>query len=372
MKFYNNKNILFVIPDLTGGGAERVIVNIINNLDQKKYAITLALFNIEGELLKELNPKIKIVNLHKKSKLSFFKLLLNLRKLIKSINNVTVVSLLHYTNILSVLSCLYLKPRPRVIICEHSNHRKYLKNSKMKHLRRLLMRYTYKKADKIVAISNEMRDNLILDFNLLATNVLTIYNPIPINEIKKLAVDKQILKSMKISNKTTIIAVGRLTNVKRFDRLIRSFAYVRKYLNVRLLILGQGELLNELKYLSKKLNIEQDVLFLGFQKNPFAWLSMADLFVLSSDYEGFPMVILESMTCGTPVISTDCPTGPREIITNGENGILVPIDNEKELADSILMLLKDKKLRKKFSKNGELRANDFKVEKILPQYESLF
>jgi glycosyltransferase involved in cell wall biosynthesis len=368
----NIKKLLFVIPALTGGGAERVLLTIINNLDIEKYEITLVLFNKEGDLIKNLKNNIKIIIYQKRNKYSLVKLILQLRNTIKSFNKVTVISFLHYTNIISVISCLCLKKKPKLILCEHSNHRKYLPESKLWYFRKLFMKYTYKKADQIVAISREMRENLIIDFKLNPHKVNVIYNPIPIEEISQLAKDKSNIFSLKSDKKRKIIAAGRLARVKRFDRLIRSFAIVRKELDVSLLIMGQGELLNELKELTNRLNINEDVIFLGFQKNPYAWISIADIFVLSSDYEGFPMVILESMACGTPVISSDCSTGPREIISNGENGILVPVEDENILANAILSVLKDNNLKKKFSREGKIRVDDFKIDKIIPQYELLF
>ncbi|MHA1410840.1 MAG: glycosyltransferase, partial [Candidatus Odinarchaeia archaeon] len=128
----------------------------------------------------------------------------------------------------------------------------------------------------------------------------------------------------------------------------------------------------KLESLALELSINKLVDFVGFKSNPYSWIAKADLFVLASDTEGFPVVILEAMACGVPIISTDCLSGPNEIITNGKNGILVPVDNEKVLKDQMLNLLNDQNLRKMFSIEGKKRAENFRIEKILQEYEELF
>ncbi len=141
--------------------------------------------------------------------------------------------------------------------------------------------------------------------------------------------------------------------------------------NVYLIILGEGILRKELEILASKLNINKCVDFVGFKFNPYAWIAKADIFVLSSDFEGLPNVVIEAMACGTPVISTDCASGPNELITNGKNGILVPTVDENALAEAMGTLLRNENLRKKFSKRARKRAEDFRIEKIIPQYEEL-
>jgi len=139
-----------------------------------------------------------------------------------------------------------------------------------------------------------------------------------------------------------------------------------------LIVIGEGELRPVLCELARKLNIHESVEFVGFKENPYAWISKADIFVLSSDYEGFPNVLLESMACKTPIISVDCPSGPSEIITDCENGLLVPTHDEEGMAMAVKNLLNNQELRDQFSKEGLKRVEDFAIEKIFPQYEKLF
>lgn len=361
--------ILFVIPSLDGGGAEKVLSHILDYIDKSCYAISLALF---GKRDRDIPDVTELYDLKKKSRFSFFRLIYQLRKVIKELNPDTIVSMLHFTNIVTICASMFLPDKPQTIICEQNYHRAHIPKLRLGFLRKQLMRFAYRRADKIVAVSEKLKEALIADFNMNPNRVKVIYNAIPVDTIEKLSIN---VVSSDIFNKQggkVIIAVGRLTQQKRFDRLIKAFAAVREEKEAFLLILGQGELLEELKNLSRYLKVSEYVRFLGFKINPFAWISKADLFVLSSDYEGFPLVILEAMACGTPVISTDCPSGPGEIITNGKNGILCSSLNENELLEAMLALLGSKELRHKFSSEGRRRAEDFKIEDMVKQYESLF
>jgi glycosyltransferase involved in cell wall biosynthesis len=210
-------------------------------------------------------------------------------------------------------------------------------------------------------------------FGVLSRRIKVIYNFVDFRQIEKKA--KKEINYPFFANKDyhVIIAVGRLTEQKRFDRLLNAFALLKKEIkNVRLIVLGKGELFEKLNNLANELNIKDYVEFAGFQKNPWAWVSKAKIFVLSSDYEGFGNVIVEAMACGTPVISTNCLSGPNEIITHGKNGLLVPPADEKALAEAMRSLLENNKLRIMLAEEGKRRARDFRLEKILPQYERLF
>jgi glycosyltransferase involved in cell wall biosynthesis len=154
--------------------------------------------------------------------------------------------------------------------------------------------------------------------------------------------------------------------------LLRSYALVKDKVKAKLVILGEGKERRNLENLSRELLIEDRVILYGYVNNPYKFMRNAEIFVLSSKLEGFPNVLLEAMAVGVPVVSFDCPTGPNEIITNRENGILVEPGNEKELSDAIIELLSNKDMGKKFVANGLPRAEDFSIDKIIPQFTSLF
>ena len=369
----SKKKLLFVIPSLTGGGAERVVIHLINYLDKDKHDIVLVIFKDIRDCEKNLHSPVEIICLNKKSRWDFFKLILRLRKIMLDYKPNAVISLMFYTNIISVIARLFLRTKFRLIISEHNYPRKYLPKAPLGWLKKWLMNLTYPRADLILTVSKSIERVIKEDFNIQPEKIKTIYNPIPLEDIKGKSQEGVEHPFFKNGNAKVIIGIGRLLEQKRFDSLLRAFSIVRgKKEKVYLIILGEGKLREELEVLSSQLKVSKWIDFVGFKDNPYAWISKADIFVLSSDYEGLPMVLLEAMACGVPVVSTDCPSGPGEIITNGKNGILVPTANEEALADAIFNLLNDKNLQKKFSEEGKKRVEDFRVEKIVKQYEQVF
>jgi len=373
MNRYFKKKILFVIPSLSGGGAERVVVNLINFLDEEKYEKWLVLFESKLDYKEKITSSVKIISLKKKTRWDFLKLIWRLKSVIRNFKPNVVISFLFYANIITVLAkILSFSKRFKVIICEHNYAPIYLPKSRFAVIKKILLKFTYSRADLIIAVSDSIKKALVTVFHIPEFKIKRIYNPFYLEEIERLSREDIKLDVFHEKNKI-LISIGRLTYQKRFDRLLRVFAEIRKKMdNVYLIILGKGELKKELQSLAEELNIDKFVYFVGFQKNPYAWLSKADVFVLTSDYEGLPNVIIEAMACGVPVVSTDCLSGPNEIITNGKNGILVPPQDEKALAEAILKVLQDDNLKSKLIEEGRKRAQDFDIHKILPQYEKLF
>jgi glycosyltransferase involved in cell wall biosynthesis len=172
--------------------------------------------------------------------------------------------------------------------------------------------------------------------------------------------------------KPTILAVGRLTRQKGFSYLIEAFRQVRNTVPARLVVIGEGQEHQRLLNLTEALEIKSDVVFLGFQTNPYRFMSRADLFVLSSLWEGLPTVLVEAMACRTPVVSTRCPSGPTEIITDKVHGLLVPPADPTALAEAIVKMLKNPEMARKMALAGRQRAEDFRVDRSVQQYEKLF
>ena len=367
------KKIVFVIPFLAEGGTELIVVNLINFLSERKYEKWLVLFESKLDYKEKITSSVKIISLRKKTRWDFFKLIWRLRGIIKTLEPEIVVSFLFYANIITVLAKILSFFRQfKVIICEHSYTPIYLPKSRFAVIKKFLLKFTYSKADLIIVVSDSIKKALVTIFHIPESKIKRIYNPFYLEEIERLA-KKDIKLDIFYEKNKILISIGRLIYSKRFDRLLRVFTEIKKKMrNVYLIILGKGKLEKELQSLAEELNIDKFVYFVGFQKNPYVWLSKADVFVLTSDYEGLPNVIIEAMACGVPVVSTDCPSGPNEIITNGKNGILVPPGDEKALAEAIMKVLQDDNLRSKLIEEGRKRAQDFDIHKILPQYEKLF
>ncbi len=195
-----------------------------------------------------------------------------------------------------------------------------------------------------------------------------IYNPIVDEELLRKAEEPVDHPFFGEGRPPVILAAGRLHVSKDFPTLLRAFSLVRREVPSRLLILGEGEKRRELEELAEELGIREDLDMPGFVKNPYKYMRRASVFVLSSQWEGLPTVLVEAMACGCPVVSTDCPSGPAEILQGGECGLLVPPRNAEELAAAILRVLKDKTLAQELREKGKIRAMDFTVERAVREY----
>ena len=170
------------------------------------------------------------------------------------------------------------------------------------------------------------------------------------------------------NHKKTIIAVSRLNKVKRIDILINALYQINKVHDMQLIIVGDGPEENELKKLSMKLNLEENVHFLGFRNDAIQWMINSDVFVTASQVEGSPNSLIEAVCLGIPSIATDCPTGPKEILNNGAQGILIPMDSEKHMVDAIKLLIENQDLRNKFIKSSEISKLRYSSERIVNLY----
>jgi len=259
---------------------------------------------------------------------------------------------------------------------------------------RFLIPFLYRRA-RIITVSNGIRSELIENYNIEAKRIKVISNPVDVQLVGNLAEER--IEGDSPCEAPILITIGRLNKEKGHWHLLRVFSEIRKKMQCKLLILGKGELEGYLRKLSNELNIINDVMFLGWQNNPFKYLKSSSLFVLTSLHEGFGNVLIEAMACNLPVISTDCLYGPREIlapqmkdegmlnhIEYAEFGILVPcLDGkfrlanqpltleEQLLAESILRVLTDKNLHSHYALTGRKRAEDFDVNRVVRAYTNL-
>jgi glycosyltransferase involved in cell wall biosynthesis len=230
---------------------------------------------------------------------------------------------------------------------------------------RSLIKRLYPKATQISAISYGVKESL-LSFGICDSKIKVIYNPQPIKKIRKLATEAPAVELC--PDRKSIITVGRLVDEKDHVTLIRAFEKVRKRIKSRLYIIGDGPNREKLESLAESLDVADDVIFLGWQSNPFAILKQAELFILSSHFEGFGNVIVEAMVCGLPIVSTDCPSGPSEILKDGKAGLLVPVKDSDSLANAITKLLTDQQAYEEYSRKSLNRVNDFDVSLIAKEY----
>jgi glycosyltransferase involved in cell wall biosynthesis len=322
------KKILFIIHELTMGGAERVLVNLINNIDRDKFEIHLAIFNNEGELKNDLKEDIIVHDLKsKKVRKGIFKLY----KLIKKLKPDIIFSGIAHVNLMLAVLIPFLSKKIKFIARETNTVSEEIKNYKYKVLIKILYKIFYKNYDLIISQSNFMKNDLIKNFSILENKLVVINNPLDVDKINRMK--KDYISCIFEKRKINLLAVGGLRYQKGFDLLLKSFSLLDK--NFHLFIIGEGKEKTNLKKLAKELKIENRVHFLGFQFNPYKFMSKADLLVISSRYEGFPNVVLEANACGLPVVAFDCPGGTKEIIKNGKNGFLVKCGDINALAKAI-------------------------------------
>jgi glycosyltransferase involved in cell wall biosynthesis len=225
------------------------------------------------------------------------------------------------------------------------------------------MRWTYPWADGVIAVSSGVADDLAATIGLSRDRIDFIYNPIDTTAVRQRAEEPFEHPWLAPGEPPVVLGVGRLTAAKDFSVLVRAFAELRTQRRARLVILGEGELRPDLQALIAELGLPKDVIMPGFCDNPFVWMRRAEVFVLSSAWEGLPGTLIQAMACGTPVVSTDCPSGPAEILEKGKWGRLVPVGNAGALAQAILATLEDVTRPDVAS-----RAADFSIDSAVDGY----
>ena len=368
--------VTFFLQNLEVGGAERSLVRLANAINKKYFEVSFLLCSVRGALLQNLSKEIKVVDL--KSPHASRSLIKVVKYLHKEKPDI-ILSALEHINLISIAASFFCRKKPKVIITERSTLSRLHKYAahKTSHIlvARFIMPYLakifYKKADLIICVSKGVADDISKIIGDLPS-IKVIYNPVTDDSILKLVTEPITDFNISKEGLPIIIAVGRLTKAKDYSTMLKAVSIVLKDMPVRLLIVGDGEEREKIENFIKENGISDSVHLLGFQKNPLKYMAKADIFVLSSVIEGFPNVLVEAMACGVPVISTDCQSGPSEIIENGKNGLLVPVGDENLLAQAIVKLLKNLELRSEFSKEGKKRAQYFSIEKSVKEFEDIF
>lgn len=361
VKKTKKSNLLFILPLLNGGGAERVVINLLNHLDREKFTIHLALLEKKGRYLQELPTDINIIDLNvQKARYSFFKII----KTIKRVNPDIVFSTLGYLNLyISIFRPLFSKKtlfigRETTIVSIANQLETYPK------IFNFLYRKFYKNLDLIVTQSEFMKHDLVNHYAIPDQQIVVINNPIDINKVETMANEELVELERK---KINLLAVGRLKNrTKGFDDLLDMVNALDD--NYHLTILGEGPDEEKLKEQIKALNLENRVTLLGFVANPYAYMKQADLLLLTSHYEGFPNVVLEANLCGTPVLAFDAPGGVGEIIREDLNGKLVEHRDLNLFINEIKTFNFDKYDAQTMRENIYER---YSVNKIIRNYEQL-
>ncbi len=359
--------IAIFLMDLRGGGAERVMVNLSQGFLALGHAVEMVLVKPEGPYLSELPPTLPVINLGQ-SKL--LRALPGLVQYLRQNQPDILLTALEDTNIVALCARAIARVKTAVIVTVHTNLSKEMEFStsfKRRHVPKLIPLF-YPWADRVIGVSQGVVDQVI-QLGSPARSTQVIYNPVVTPSLFVKAMES--VQHRWLQPEATIpviIGVGRLIPQKDFPTLIRAFAQVQAQRPARLMILGVGDELAMLQSLVQSLSLTDVVNFVGFVENPFAYMAKAAVCVLSSLGEGFGNVLVESMAVGVPVVSTDCPSGPAEILADGQFGPLVAMGDVAGMATAIASML-DQPPEATILRQ---RALDFSLDRVVNDYLQLF
>lgn len=366
--FLRQPVIAILLPDLRGGGAERVCVNLANEFARRGIAVDLVLMQRQGELLADIDPRISVVDLSSR------RVRYGLRPLVTYLRGRkpdVLLANMWPLPVISLIARTLARCRTRVIGVEHTTWSidEQFARPATRFAIRSSMRLAYPRLDALVTVSDGAADDLSLISGLPRERLTTIYNPI-VGAPLKASPSEVFAKDWAEGSHAKVLAVGTLKAIKGFPTLLHAFARLRQRRDARLLILGEGDERSRLEGLVAALGLGEFVTMPGFALDTRPYYAAADLFVLSSTGEGFGNVIVEALDHAVPVVSTDCPSGPREILEDGKYGTLVPVGDVDALAaamDDALSCEHDRDSLKRRAQNFSLdKAADAYLDLLLP------
>ena len=360
-------SLLIVTPSFKGGGAEKVAVNLANQYASNGVKVTLLAVSPEGPYRELVKSCVKVVDVNGKS-LAFS--LFGVFKAIRAIKPTHVLSVIRETNIFVGLSRWFLALERVVFREANTLDHIYASPCYKRWLWYVLLRVSYANSDWVIANSKGTEEHLLKSKLVKSSKVKVIDNPVLPSEVDELLSEGVSNDWLMDPNLQVVLSVGRLHKQKNQALLVKAFADVEKKIsNARLIILGEGGEEARLRQLAKEEGIEKKFQIISFQKNPYPYYKHADVFVLSSNYEGFGNVVVEALSSGNPVICTNCPGGPKGILADGEFGILTEPDSRNELANAVIDILE----RRIIFEPAELikRSQEYSVKAASAKYWSL-
>ena len=353
---------MILLPDLRGGGAERVCIDLARDLVNQGFLVEFVLMNAKGELLDEARQQFAVVDLKvKRVRQTPFALARYLRKR----KPAAVIAHMWPLTSAAVLARCFALQKCKLLLVDHTTLSVSYASWGRAHnlLMKLSMALTYPWATAVAAVSRGAAEDAAKLACLPPHRVEVLHNPIP----QRTTPDQQALARVErlwgCPSGKRILTVGSFKDVKNYPLLFRAFAKLDDK-ELKLMLLGQGRNESLLRELSTNLGIADRVIFAGFHTDPSPFYATAALFVLSSDYEGFGNVIVEALSFGVPVVSTDCPSGPAEILNNGEFGLLTPVGDADALAQAMQRALLTDWNREAL----KARSRDFSPDKAASRY----
>lgn len=356
-------DIALFLPSLRGGGAERVMVNLAKGFVDSGYRVDLVLAKAEGPYLSQVPEAVRVVDL--KSQRVLYSLP-GLVSYLKQNHPRALLSTQTHANLVALWARKIGRISTRIAIREATTVSLNSQNapSLRGKLLPLMLPFFYRWADVVVANSYGGKQDLVRNTGLPLTKVKVIYNPVISSDLFGKSLETLEHPWFRSGAPPVVLGVGRLSKEKGFEVLIRAFAIVSKERKARLVILGEGEERLKLESLAHRLGLQGDVALPGFVDNPYPYMKRAAVFVLSSRWEGLPNVLIEALALGTPVVATDCPNGPREILEDGKWGRLVPVGDAKRLATAIIETLSEAQAPRPLQE----RAKRFSLDKAVSLY----
>lgn len=362
--------IALLIPNLAGGGAERMMARLATRFADLGHTTDLVLLNRQrNHYASEVSSRVRVVDLGV-GRWRLANGVWAFRRYLRSQRPDCVLSALPTANTVAAWAGRLTEHPPRLVISERNTSSSALggltprRRSLPVALRGFLIRSSYRFADGIVAISDGVAERLKTVPGVDVEKMHLIHNPAWSPEIEKRAAEPVSHAWLQVSGPPTLLSVGRLEAQKDFATLIEAFALLDPRLQARLIILGEGSQRAVLEALVRRLDLQDRVSMPGFVENPFSFMSRASMFVMSSLHEGFGNVLVEAMACGTPVVATDCPSGPADILDGGRYGRLVPVGDAAALAAAM-----EATLAKPISPSVlKQRAMHFSLEKAADAY----
>ena len=366
------RRICFVLPSLNGGGAERAAVQILNGLDPDRWDRSLFLFVREGPYLAEVDPSIPIHHAGTPSRMGRWRAL---RHHVVAERPDLVMAFLSYFTVLSAVRAANVGAK--VVFNQQTPMSAFLTDADYQWRRpwhkamfSSVTRIGYAAADVIIATSKGVADDLTRAFAIDPARIRVLANPVDLNRVRAAIAEPVDAALFPAGDGPLIVAAGRLAEAKNYPLLIDAVALVRERLPVRLAILGQGELETVIRQHIERRGLSNAAVLLGFHANPWKFIARADVFALTSRYEGFGNVLIEAMACGVPVVATASP-GTRDIITNGSDGLLADAHTPAAFAEALMRVLGDRSYLTRLRAGASASAEKFGLDKAVARYDTV-
>ena len=392
----SKKNIVFRSGSLRLGGLERVLIEVLQTIDKEKYNITLVIDDdcgkdniFEKDIPKEIpyyflksKELINKTEYYKANKKKLFNKLMynlfmnletfimckNMNKLLRKLGKIDV--LIDFDAGASKYISKLKNIDKKAVWIHNSIPKLKKKKSKIERFGKRLEKY-----DKVIAICDEMKEELQEIYPKIKDKIIRIYNPFDFSRITKMAEDENNLseKQKELLKDRYCVMVSRLDTVQKdYETLMKAFKIaIKKGREEKLYIVGSGPDEDKIKKMIENYGIEKNVKLIGFTKNPYVWIKNSLFLVHSSKYEGLPTVLIEALICGKTIISSECPTGPREILKNGECGELFEVGNVKKLSEKLVNFFENSDLIKFYEEKVKMRKEEFNQKNVIREYEKL-